>query len=248
MAADSAAGGTRSWRSQPCLAILIAAITVVGGCASPGPDPAGTRAAIAIRPTPTVTAAPVGTTGVAPTAEPRDAIASPVPQPPATPIIIQPPVAQGLPPPYPVPASCPAMPLVGPQPRKGFPAYWLDGKNLAAGTPIGVLFEGGNKVQWHAEHKGKLTIAGQRLDGPAPPLETRIVAIDLSDRNAPDFGSIFSSETTFRAPGCWRIQAAAGDQALDTTVYVYPWSCRPDGMRGRDYQPAAPAPCAPPTG
>lgn len=153
----------------------------------------------------------------------------------------------GLAPPYPVPTSCAVTPLVGPEQRQDFPAYWLDGDRLAAGTPSGILFEGGNKVEWLTATSSRLTITGQRLDGPAAALTVRLIPLDTANPTVRNFGSIFSSEATFPAPGCWRLSATADDQTLVATVYVYPWSCRPLDLRSRTYRPASSAPCAAPT-
>lgn len=126
------------------------------------------------------------------------------------------------------PSSCVVTPLVGNEIRRTFPAWWLDGDGMVAGTPIGVLFEGGNKVQWQLEQPGTLLISGKRLDGQSPPLAAEnIVSIGLAN---------YSSAIIFPAPGCWSLHAEAGAQSLDAIVYVYPSNCLPPGMRGRQIE------------
>jgi hypothetical protein len=144
---------------------------------------------------------------------------------------------------YPAPASCATSPLVGPEERKRFPAWWLDGQGIAAGTPIGALFEGGNKIQWHLNTVAALTATGERLDASAPPL--KLEHVEGIGTMIDDADSRYSSEVYFPAPGCWRIEAEAGQQTLEATVYVYPLACKPPNMRGPNE--AAPAgACVPP--
>ncbi len=138
--------------------------------------------------------------------------------------------------PYPIPSSCPVTPLVGPDRRRSFPAWWLDGEGIWAGTPIGVLYEGYNKIQWQYEPPGNLEVTGGRLDGPAPPLRVDLAGIGVGT---------YSSATTFPAPGCWRIAATAGDHRFEATVYVFPSGCRPAGLREPN-PPATPTPCTAP--
>ena len=35
-------------------------------------------------------------------------------------------------------------------------------------------------------------------------------------------GAAYATGMIFPAPGCWRIQGAAGDQTLEAIIYVYP--------------------------
>lgn len=108
---------------------------------------------------------------------------------------------------------------------------------MAAGTPIGVLFEGGNKIQWHLSTADALTATGERLDASAPPLTLEHV-VGIS--NMTDVDSVYSSGVVFPAPGCWRMQAHAGAQTLDATVYVYPLACKPPNMREPNESAAGP--------
>jgi hypothetical protein len=138
---------------------------------------------------------------------------------------------------YAVPASCAVTPMVGQERRRTFPAWWLDGDGMAAGTPIGVLFEGENKIQWQLEHPGTLVISGKRLDGQEPPLEAENI-IPISVNPATFELATYSSNIIFSTPGCWGFHAEAGSQSLDAIVYVYPYSCRPPNMRGRPGEPS----------
>lgn len=131
----------------------------------------------------------------------------------------------GFTPPYPPPGSCAVAPWSGHERRRTFPAFWLDGDGLAAGNPVGaLLYEGGQKIQWQAAPGGGETIAidGARQDAPAPPATARAVPLDAG---------VWSSETTFPAPGCWRLRATDQLHRLDLVVYVYPAACRPAALR-----------------
>jgi hypothetical protein len=122
--------------------------------------------------------------------------------------------------PYPVPASCPATPWVGREVRWTFPAWWLDGRGIAVGTPIGILYAGGNKLFWHLSPDDPFRFSSERLDGPAPPAELF-------------YSGYGPSGLHFPTAGCWRIRAEGPDnQRLDAVVYVYPWGCRPENERG----------------
>lgn len=142
--------------------------------------------------------------------------------------------------PYPIPTTCGVTSLVGPQTRRGFFAYWLDGDGLSAGNEVGLFFEGDNKIQWQAEpqNAGDLAVTGKRIDVPeSPPLVVKSTVIGVAT---------WSTGTTFPAPGCWRLHATVGTHTLDATVYVYPDACRPPALRVGT-PPASPSPCAPPT-
>jgi hypothetical protein len=69
------------------------------------------------------------------------------------------------------------------------------------------------KFSWMRAVKGHLKIAGQRIDGDAPPLQARI----------PDgYGEIGfqPSGLMFSTPGCWRITAQIGDLTDSRLTFV----------------------------
>lgn len=138
----------------------------------------------------------------------------------------------GIAPSYPVPATCPVASWTTTERRRAFPAFWLDGDGLAAGDPVGPLFfEGWQKIQWQAEEAGTgaLQVTGQRLDGPAPPIEAQNVY-----EVAP---ATWSTGTVVPVPGCWRLQATAGTHHLDAIVYAYPAACRPASLQDPSVTP-----------
>ena len=132
---------------------------------------------------------------------------------------------------YSIPGSCPLTQVTEQQERQRFPAWWLEGRGVAAGTPIGVFFEGENKVQWQFATPittTHFTISGTQLDGQSRPLDA---AIMLIGGTGPETGATFSSILTFAAAGCWRIHGEAEPHMLTAIVYVYPAACRPQGLR-----------------
>jgi hypothetical protein len=123
-------------------------------------------------------------------------------------------------------------PLTTREVRWTFPAWWLDGRGIAVGTPVGALFAGRNKLMWQLFPNDPFRFSSARLDGPAPPAELFLTG----------FGP---SGLVFPVAGCWRLRAEApGDRTLEAIVYVYPWGCRPQGMQGDP--PPSPEPCDPP--
>lgn len=143
---------------------------------------------------------------------------------------------------YPIPASCPTTSFVGPEERRSFPAWWLDGDDIAAGTPLGVLFQGWNKIQWQLSDAAPLMITGQRLHGPVQALKVDLLSGIGNGTTADD---LYSSGTVFPAAGCWKLRADAEQQHLEATVYIYPFACKPLNLRERD-EPNIPVNCTPP--
>lgn len=123
---------------------------------------------------------------------------------------------------FPVPASCPA-PAPVPAVEGGFPAFWLYGNGLRAGIPGGLLYEGGNKIQWQTETVADLSVDADQ-QGSSAGFEITLQRIGPTT---------YPSETVFKAPGCWRLRASAGTQRLESLVYVYPEGCRPPGRTPR---------------
>lgn len=71
----------------------------------------------------------------------------------------------------------------------------------------------GTKFPWWREVRGRLTISGRRLDGPAPPLRARIPAgYGLVDFQA--------TRIFFPGPGCWRATGAVRDEKLSFVTLV----------------------------
>jgi len=139
--------------------------------------------------------------------------------------------------PYPAPRACRITPMSVHEARQRFPAWWLDGHDLSVGTPIGALYEGENKLYWIWQHPAPhLNLVGVRIDG--PPSKGPIIM------GGPESGG--PSTVTFSAPGCWSLHAEGNDQHLDAVVYVYPWMCRPEGLRSRSTPVASQEPCTPP--
>jgi hypothetical protein len=80
---------------------------------------------------------------------------------------------------------------------------------------------GGSTVKvpwWAASAEGDLVVEGRRLDGPAPPLGSRI------NRGWPDSGftggSFWSSMLTFETDGCWEVAGRAGQASLTFVLHV----------------------------
>lgn len=74
--------------------------------------------------------------------------------------------------------------------------------------------EEGNKVGWFRPAGAALKITGQRVDGPAPPLETHVPCCYPTRFQAT--GLIFPTE------GCWKVSAKAADSELSFVVRVEP--------------------------
>jgi hypothetical protein len=137
----------------------------------------------------------------------------------------------GTPPPapYTAPASCKATPFSGFARRRGFPAFWIDGQGLSVGSPVGVLYEGDQKLQWQATatQSGSLTVSGDR-EGSSGGGSKTLLSIDNLQEIGP---GTWSSSAVFPSSGCWRVHASAGLSSLDTIIYVYPYECRPSNLR-----------------
>ena len=96
---------------------------------------------------------------------------------------------------------------------------WPEGKVVFKPGGAGVVLENGAlsmKFPWWRIVRGRLTIEGRRLDGPAPLLRARI----------PDgYGEIGFQATAliFPTPGCWEVTGRVDDQSL--TLAVWAWCC-----------------------
>ena len=69
------------------------------------------------------------------------------------------------------------------------------------------------KFGWWRLVPGRLTITGQRLDGPAPPLRARI------PEGYGDIG-FQSGGIVFPTPGCWEVTGHVGDRSLTFVTLV----------------------------
>lgn len=138
---------------------------------------------------------------------------------------------------YPVPASCTVTPLSAPQPgRWGFTARWWTGTGLMASSSSSVLYERvGNELRWQLGTRAPLTLTGHNLSQPD---QSMGVTNDLSY----SLSVTYITDVEFPSPGCWQIHAKAGTQAVQFTVYVYPYACLPADQR----PPGSTSTCAPP--
>lgn len=144
---------------------------------------------------------------------------------------------------YPIPESCPIDPLTFREIRYRYTGwYWLGAGHFAAGTPVGLLFEGENPIQWQSYAEADVTIASQLLADPAI-AGTVVSAVPVH----PDglTGQIMQTTVVFPQAGCWRLFGRAGDQILDVIVYVYPRTCRPDFLVEGETDTPDPSPCPP---
>jgi hypothetical protein len=90
-------------------------------------------------------------------------------------------------------------------------SLWRDTPN----EPDEVLEDGSlsMKFPWWRGVKGKLTIEGRRLDGPSPPLRSRIPD-GYGDTGFQPTGLIFPTG------GCWEIVGRVGDASLKFVILV----------------------------
>lgn len=76
-------------------------------------------------------------------------------------------------------------------------------------TPEGWL---GMKFGWQRSVRGRLTISGRRLDGPAPPL--------AAESPGPVETGFQATGLIFPTPGCWEVTARAADATLTFVTKV----------------------------
>lgn len=119
----------------------------------------------------------------------------------------------------PCPVTRPPDPPLTPPPSVGstqIPAgqFWYGNDALWLTLPMdGVMWS--SKVMWWRALPGTLTIAGRRLDGPAPPLEADL----RSDYGTDGFRA---SGINFPTPGCWEVVGSVANRDLRFVVMVYP--------------------------
>jgi len=71
---------------------------------------------------------------------------------------------------------------------------------------------------WNEEPQPKLTMTGERLDAPAPPLH----ASEATNASASDIGSAMLVGVDMPTLGCWKITGQYGDSELSFVVWVAP--------------------------
>ncbi|MDQ2693705.1 MAG: hypothetical protein M3Y68_16830 [Chloroflexota bacterium] len=71
---------------------------------------------------------------------------------------------------------------------------------------------------WNEEPEPELTVTGERLDAPAPPL----IASKATNAHASDIGSAMLVGVDFPTLGCWKITGSYGDAELSFVVWVGP--------------------------
>lgn len=133
--------------------------------------------------------------------------------------------------PWPVPAGCPATPLIGPvvstSPRTyGHITYRVDGEQFRLAGDLDLLFEGENALRWYPDTWVEPLIDGTQLDGGLTVFVTSFI------RSVDEAGEHAATTLLFPAPGCWQLRGVAGEQAVEATVYVYPVACRPPDEHG----------------
>ena len=144
---------------------------------------------------------------------------------------------------YPIPESCPIDPLSSREVRYGLTGWYWDGYGLAAGTAIGVLFEGENSIQWQFYEPGELSITSHLLsDNRQRAQVSSMRTLDLSQFK----GQVADTSIVFPSPGCYSLHGNVGEQVLNITAYVYPASCRPMHLQRSGTDAPATAPCEAP--
>lgn len=92
-------------------------------------------------------------------------------------------------------------------------AYYGSGKLWTVLYGIVHQTPEGMKFPWWRGVRGRLTIGGRRLDGPAPAVRARI----------PDGYGLIDFQATkifFPTPGCWRATGTVGDEKLSFVTLV----------------------------
>jgi hypothetical protein len=97
-------------------------------------------------------------------------------------------------------------------------AIWSKGRLVASrgGSTWGQIMPDGTvyaKLGWFRGVPGRLTIQGERLDAPAPPLQASVPA---------GYGSsgFHATGLTFPTPGCWRVVGSVAGHELEFVVFV----------------------------
>ena len=193
--------------------VLVATLTIVlwRGLTA-GSDHDGDDAAI-LSDSRTPTAAPTET----------DASTAPTPSPTSVEIAVGYDVATGVCLPSPLSSFRPGDPD-----QATFTDTWYgdDPDGLWAG--LGLENEGvwttSNRVLWWRFNPIPIEVSGHRLDANAPPLEADLI------EGYEGFSHHISS-ISFPEPGCWQIEASAGDMQLRFVVSVVPFDESPVGLR-----------------
>jgi hypothetical protein len=99
-------------------------------------------------------------------------------------------------------------------------AFWQKGRLVASRVPDGSSWGQVNpdgsiwaKLGWWRGAAGRLTIVGERLDAPAPPLRADVPA---------GYGSTGFQATglTFPTPGCWKVLGSVAGHDIEFVVLV----------------------------
>lgn len=136
-----------------------------------------------------------------------------------------------------MPAGCAITPLPPlSEGSSGIAARWLRGSGIAAGSVAGAFYQGSGLIWWELDQRAPLTVTGHLVTDSARSVS---VLTDLSG----SLSTVYATSVSFPDPGCWQLQAQAGGQRFQATVYVYPKACRPPSMA--QGSPAT-SPCEPP--
>lgn len=144
--------------------------------------------------------------------------------------------------PHDPPASCPITvpqepPFVAPapySPDSPFESnFWYGSRSLWTDLPRDGIWYGlphnpsgytqkifwwHDSYLWKEEPEPKLSVTGERLDAPAPPL----LASSATNAYADDIGSAMLVGVDFPTPGCWKITGRYADAELNFVVWVAP--------------------------
>ena len=158
-------------------------------------------------------------------------------------------IAERVPPPWPVPADCPATrTVVQLQGGSNFPSYFAVGPpgGLLVGTVQNLVFQGGNFLQ---------LVGPTAANGSFPVLERAIRAGDPAARARIEFtqpaslvagGSVSFTNLQLSEPGCWTLKLSLGTATAGVVMYAYPWDCRPGHEQFTPEPGITPRPCTKP--
>ena len=123
----------------------------------------------------------------------------------------------------PDPSACPITPFAPSEPDYTYTETWYGGDGLWAGLDRSYAgrwyasTDGDDrmKVMWWREVVGRLTVEGRRLDGEAPPLESR-VPTGYGEAGY-QLGAL-----AFPTEGCWEVVGRVGETEIRFVVLVHP--------------------------
>ncbi|HUG16899.1 MAG TPA: hypothetical protein VMM78_17965 [Thermomicrobiales bacterium] len=126
--------------------------------------------------------------------------------------------------PYSPPDECAVTPMRGPVDDAGrfLPYYWIDGDGVSVRSHTGIVWAyEPTPFDWFLDEWGPIVVTGSSMANGAP-LE---LEFDHIQRAGLD-GQFWLSSVVFPVPGCWEIEATAGEQTLHAVLWVYPPECR----------------------